>query len=126
EAGYHVATTSGDVRCRTVVLASGACNVPIVPAVRHAVPASVRSVTAFDYRNPDGLPEGGVLVVGASATGVQLADEGYRISSGLQLARPAGRRRERPPAARGRRGRGVGDLRPRAAFVAAAQLDVHL
>jgi putative flavoprotein involved in K+ transport len=32
-------------------------------------------VTPFDYRNPGALPEGGVLVVGASATGVQLADE---------------------------------------------------
>ena len=61
EAGYHLATTSGDVRCRTVVLASGACNVPVVPTVREAVPASVRSVTAFDYRNADGLPEGGVV-----------------------------------------------------------------
>jgi putative flavoprotein involved in K+ transport len=35
----------------------------------------VEQVTAFDYRNPDQLPDGGVLVVGASATGVQLAAE---------------------------------------------------
>jgi putative flavoprotein involved in K+ transport len=86
DAGYHLATTSGDVRCRTVVLASGACNVPIVPTVREAVPASVRSVTAFDYRNPDGLPKGGVLVVGASATGVQLADEIHRSGRPVTLS----------------------------------------
>ena len=42
DSGYHVATSTGDLRCRTVVLASGACNVPSVPAVRQAVPASVR------------------------------------------------------------------------------------
>jgi putative flavoprotein involved in K+ transport len=86
DAGYDVATTSGDVRCRTVVLASGACNVPIVPAVRQAVPASVRNVTPFDYRNPSELPEGGVLVVGASATGVQLADEIHRSGRPVTLS----------------------------------------
>jgi putative flavoprotein involved in K+ transport len=49
--------------------------VPTVPGLRIAVPPSIASVTPFDYRNPRSLPEGGVLVVGASATGVQLADE---------------------------------------------------
>jgi putative flavoprotein involved in K+ transport len=73
--GYHVATTNGDFRCGTVVLASGACNVPHVPLLRQAVPASIESLTPFEYRNPEQLPEGGVLVVGASATGVQLAHE---------------------------------------------------
>ena len=50
---------------------------------RDAVPPDVEQLTPFDYRNPDQLPDGGVLVVGASATGVQLAAE-------LQAAR-AGR-----------------------------------
>jgi len=86
DAGYHVATTSGDIQCRTVVLASGACNVPIVPAVHQAVPAAIRSVTPFDYRNPSQLPEGGVLVVGASATGVQLADEIHRTGRPVTLS----------------------------------------
>jgi putative flavoprotein involved in K+ transport len=86
EAGYHVATSAGDIRCETVVLASGACNVPIVPAVRQAVPPGVHNVTAFDYRNPDDLPEGGVLVVGASATGVQLADEIHRSGRPVTLS----------------------------------------
>ena len=39
------------------------------------MPAGVEQLTPFDYRNPDQLPDGGVLVVGASATGVQLAAE---------------------------------------------------
>jgi putative flavoprotein involved in K+ transport len=73
--GYHVATDHGDLRCRCVVLASGACNLPSVPALVQAVPSSVESFTALNYRNPKQLPEGGVLIVGASATGVQLADE---------------------------------------------------
>lgn len=73
--GYLVATDKGDLRCRSLVLASGACNVPSVPALRQSVPASIDCFTPLDYRCPDQLPEGGVLVVGASATGVQLAQE---------------------------------------------------
>ena len=73
--GYHVATTNGEIRCRCVVLASGAYNLPSVPAVHASVPASVEQVTPFDYRDASQLPDGGVLVVGASATGVQLAAE---------------------------------------------------
>ena len=73
--GYHVTTSRGELRCRTVVIASGACNRPAVPPLTDAVPASVEQVTPFGYRGPAKLPDGGVLVVGASATGVQLAAE---------------------------------------------------
>jgi putative flavoprotein involved in K+ transport len=86
DAGYHVTTTHGDFRCRTLVLASGACNLPNVPALRAAVPSSIQSVTPFDYRQPEALPEGGVLVVGASATGVQLADEIHRSGRPVTLS----------------------------------------
>jgi putative flavoprotein involved in K+ transport len=58
-----------------VVVASGACNLPSVPRLRDSVPAPIEQFTPFDYRNPAQLPDGGVLVVGAAATGVQLADE---------------------------------------------------
>jgi putative flavoprotein involved in K+ transport len=57
------------------VLASGACNVATVPAFAGEVPSSVEQVTPLGYRGPAQLPDGGVLVVGASATGVQLAAE---------------------------------------------------
>jgi putative flavoprotein involved in K+ transport len=86
DTGYHVATSSGDLYCRTLVIASGACNIPSVPSVRQAVPDSVRCFTAFDYRNPSVLPEGGVLVVGASATGVQLAEEIQRSGRPVTLS----------------------------------------
>jgi putative flavoprotein involved in K+ transport len=50
------------------------------------VPATVQCFTPFDYRNPDHLPEGGVLIVGASATGVQLADEIHRSGRPVTLS----------------------------------------
>lgn len=98
--GYHVATSTGDLRCRCLVLASGACNVASVPALRQAVPASVRSFTPTDYRNPDQLPDGGVLVVGASATGVQLAEEIAR--SGRRVTLSVGEHVRLPRTYRGR------------------------
>ncbi len=73
--GYDVTTSEGAIRCRTVLIASGACNRPSVPDLAAAVPAEVEQLTTFDYRNPDQLADGGVLVVGAAATGVQLAAE---------------------------------------------------
>jgi putative flavoprotein involved in K+ transport len=84
--GYRLATNDGEIRCRTVMLASGAANVPHVPEVRRAMPEQIESVTAFDYRNPGRLPPGGVLVVGASATGVQLAEEILRSGRPVMLS----------------------------------------
>jgi putative flavoprotein involved in K+ transport len=98
--GYRIETTQGELDCRTLVLASGACNLPAVPAVRQAVPASIECVTPFDYRNPNRLPEGGVLVVGASATGVQLAEEIRR--SGRHVVLSLGEHVRLPRTYRGR------------------------
>jgi putative flavoprotein involved in K+ transport len=69
-----------------VVLASGACNQPTVPSFAHTVPAGVEQLTPFGYRNPAQLPDGGVLVVGASATGVQLAAELRRSGRPVTLS----------------------------------------
>jgi putative flavoprotein involved in K+ transport len=73
--GYGIETSGGEIQARTVLLASGACNLSAVPAISAALPPAVRQLTPFEYRNPGELPGGGVLVVGASATGVQLAAE---------------------------------------------------
>ncbi len=73
--GYQVMSSGGEIRCRAIVLATGACNRPSVPGFAHAVPPAVEQLTPFGYRDPSRLPDGGVLVVGASATGVQLAAE---------------------------------------------------
>jgi putative flavoprotein involved in K+ transport len=86
DAGYHVATDQGDWDCKTLVLASGACNLPSIPKISAAVPAEIPCFTPFDYGNPDRLPEGGVLVVGASATGAQLAEELHLSGRPVTLA----------------------------------------
>jgi putative flavoprotein involved in K+ transport len=84
--GYSIASSRGEFQARTVLIASGACNQPSRPAFADAVPGSVEQLTPFDYRNPDALAEGGVLVVGASATGVQLAAELLRSGRPVTLS----------------------------------------
>lgn len=98
--GYHLTTSDGEFRARTVVLASGACNRPNVPGLSEGVPPEILQITPFDYRGPDALPEGGVLVVGASATGVQLAAELQR--SGRQVILSVGEHVRLPRVYRGR------------------------
>jgi putative flavoprotein involved in K+ transport len=83
---YNVVTNQGNWECESVVVASGACNMANIPAVSEAVPASIATLTSMQYRNPEQLQAGGVLVVGASATGIQLADEIHRSGRPVTLA----------------------------------------
>ncbi len=98
--GYEVVTDQGHWRCETVVLATGACNVASVPAIASAVPPAIATLTAAQYRNPDQLGPGGVLVVGASASGTQIADEIQR--SGRQVTLAVGEHVRLPRVYRGR------------------------
>jgi putative flavoprotein involved in K+ transport len=86
EAGYLVSTNWGDWKCQTVVLASGACNIARVPHFANLVPSSINTLTAQKYRNPDQLADGGVLVVGASASGTQIAYEVHRSGRPVTLS----------------------------------------
>jgi putative flavoprotein involved in K+ transport len=98
--GYTIATDQGDWSCRAVVLASGACNIASVPAFATAVPSTVAMLTAMEYRHPRQLEEGGVLIVGASASGVQIADEVHR--SGRPVTLSVGEHVRAPRVYRGR------------------------
>jgi putative flavoprotein involved in K+ transport len=82
--GFDVDTDQGRWQARTVVLAAGTTR-GVVPAVARRLPGLV-SIPALHYRNPDQLPDGGVLVVGASASGVQIADELRRSGRDVTLA----------------------------------------
>ena len=86
DAGYVVDTDKGSFDCETVVVATGGFGTPKLPVLSSALPDSVAALSAFDYRNPDALADGGVLVVGASATGVQIAEEVQRSGRPVTLA----------------------------------------
>ena len=84
--GYVVGTDHAEWRAPIVVLASGACNVANVPAFAESVPSGITQLTPMRYRNPSELEPGGVLVVGASASGVQIAEEIQRSGRPVTLA----------------------------------------
>ncbi len=97
---YRVTTNQDEWHCETVVVATGAFNVPHLPPVSDAVPSSVATLTPLEYKNPNQLGEGGVLVVGASATGVQIACEVQH--SGRQVTLAVGEHVRGPRDYRGR------------------------
>ena len=100
EGGYRVTTDDGVWEAPTVMLASGGFNLPHVPDVAADVPDSVEVISPLDYRRADQLPAGRVLVVGASATGIQLADEIHR--SGRPVTLSVGEHVRMPRVYRGR------------------------
>jgi putative flavoprotein involved in K+ transport len=73
--GYVVRTDQGSWRADNVVIATGDCQDPRIPPAAARLDHRIHQVSTTTYRSPASLPDGGVLVVGASASGVQLADE---------------------------------------------------
>jgi putative flavoprotein involved in K+ transport len=98
--GYQITTDRGVWRCTAMVIATGACSVAVVPSIAAGLPDRVASVTPQTYRRADDLEDGGVLVVGASATGVQLAEE--IDSSGRPVTLAVGEHVRMPRTYRGR------------------------
>ena len=72
--GFRIRTSDRVIEAKNVVAATGAFQRPMTPAL---VPGSVglMQIHSNSYKNPDQLPEGAVLVVGAGSSGVQIAEE---------------------------------------------------
>ncbi|HMQ92836.1 MAG TPA: NAD(P)-binding domain-containing protein [Amaricoccus sp.] len=73
--GYRVQTDQGAIACDSVVIASGECALPRIPGLAGDLPPGVLQLTPQSYKRPADVPEGGVLVVGAGASGLQIARE---------------------------------------------------
>ncbi|HWI33448.1 MAG TPA: NAD(P)-binding domain-containing protein, partial [Lapillicoccus sp.] len=97
---FEVITAVGAWRARNVILATGWCDLPRVPSWAQDLHKSVAQLTTHEYRNAASLPDGGVLVVGASATGVQLAQELREAGRDVTIA--VGRHARMPRTYRGR------------------------
>lgn len=91
--GFHVETSDGTIDARYVVAATGPFQQPVVPAIVPA-DAGILQLHSSSYRSPGQLPEGGVLVVGAGSSGVQIADELQRSGRQVHLCVGA---HDRPP-----------------------------
>jgi putative flavoprotein involved in K+ transport len=74
--GFEVGTAGDEIlRARQVVVATGPFQVPFVPPAADSLDPSVTQVHSADYRNPQALPGGPVLVVGGGNSGLQIAEE---------------------------------------------------
>jgi putative flavoprotein involved in K+ transport len=73
--GFRVQTDRGGWAARTVVIATGYHSRAQIPDLAAGLAPGIAQIAAARYRSPSSLPDGGVLVVGASASGVQIADE---------------------------------------------------
>ena len=83
--GFALRTSAGDWTARAVVVATGHCDRPVIPFSAEAR-GGLSSIHASQYRSPGELPGGGVLVVGASSSGVQIADELARAGRRVVLS----------------------------------------
>lgn len=83
--GFRVETSEGSIDARFVVAATGAFQKPVIPAL---VPdtAGLHQIHSSGYHNPQQLPEGNVLVIGAGSSGVQIADELRQAGREVYLA----------------------------------------
>jgi len=97
--GFAVTTTDQSWRAAHVVIATGWCDLPHVPALATALDPGITQVVPSRYRNPSELPDGGVLVVGASATGAQMANE--LAAAGRPVVLAVGRHSRLPRSHRG-------------------------
>lgn len=84
--GFRTVTNNGEWVSKAVVVATGACSTPRIPEIAGLVPGNVRQLAPIHYRNPGQLDSGRVLVVGASASGAQIADELARSGRAVTLA----------------------------------------
>lgn len=84
--GYRVVTDKETWRTRHVIIATGPFGRPKIPGALKRLDPAVAAVTASRYRNPAQLPAGGVLVVGASSSGLQIAEELARAGRRVILA----------------------------------------
>lgn len=86
EGGYRVVTSMGELSAGQVVVASGGYHAPIIPRMAERLPADVVQVHSAQYRNPQALPEGAVLVVGSGQSGAQIAEDLHLAGKRVYLA----------------------------------------
>jgi putative flavoprotein involved in K+ transport len=98
--GYRIVTSCGEWFARGAVIATGYCDIPEVPRAGSGLSPVIRQIVPTEYRRPSDLDDGGVLVVGASATGSQIADE--LLHSGRAVTIAAGHHTRVPRSYRGR------------------------
>lgn len=104
QGGYQLSTSAGEFSADQVIVASGGYHIPIIPRLAERLPAHITQLHSEQYRNPQALPEGAVLVVGSGQSGAQIAEDLHL--AGRQVFLAVG---DAPRCARFHRGKDVVD-----------------
>jgi putative flavoprotein involved in K+ transport len=83
---FLVETSQGNFTADQVVVASGGYHKPIVPRLAERLPRHIAKLHSAEYRNPQQLPDGPVLVVGCGQSGAQLAEDLHLAGRRVYLA----------------------------------------
>jgi len=86
EAGYLVSTDEAEFEAANVVIATGLYQQPRIPPFSTHLPSAIRQLHSSEYRNPEALPDGAVLVVGSAQSGCQIAEELYLAGRKVYLS----------------------------------------
>jgi putative flavoprotein involved in K+ transport len=84
--GFALRTSDGDITAAQVVIATGGYHRPSIPALGAFLPRHISQVHSADYRNPESLPDGAVLVVGSGQSGAQIAEDLHLAGRRVHLA----------------------------------------
>ena len=84
--GFDLVTSDGAYRADQIVVASGGYHIPIVPRAAERLPKTIRQLHSAQYRNPQSLPDGAVLVVGSGQSGAQIAEDLHLAGRQVHLA----------------------------------------
>ena len=84
--GFALCTTDGDYTADQVILAISGYHIPSAPRVGERLPSRLLQMHSQQYRNPDQIPPGAVLVVGTGQSGCQIAEDLHRVGRQVHLA----------------------------------------
>ena len=86
ETGFLVRTNKAEFEAANVVIATGMFQQPKIPPFSTKLSPEIQQMHSSEYRNPDALPAGGVLVVGSAQSGCQIAEELYQSGRKVYLS----------------------------------------
>jgi putative flavoprotein involved in K+ transport len=86
EGGFDVVTSDGSYVADQIVVASGGYHTPIIPRMAERIPGHIVQLHSEQYRNPQSLPDGDVLVVGSGQSGAQIAEDLHLAGRKVHLA----------------------------------------
>lgn len=86
QGGFKVFASQAEFSADQVVVASGGYHIPVIPRMAERLPDSITQLHSEQYRNPQSLPTGAVLVVGSGQSGTQISEDLHLAGRKVYLA----------------------------------------